>query len=53
LFKVKAFAECGPVEVDYRNEFVAKAFLGGAFSDADFEVGSGLVKVADKVQGAR
>jgi hypothetical protein len=49
LFKVKAFAEGGVVEVENAYEFIAEAFLKGAFSDADFEVDTGFVKVSDKV----
>jgi hypothetical protein len=49
LFKVKAFAEGGVVEVEDAYEFIAKAFLKGAFGDANFEVSAGFIKVADEV----
>ena len=50
LLKVEAFAKCGVVEVDYRNEFVAEAFLNRATCYPQLKVGSGFIKVAYKVE---
>jgi hypothetical protein len=53
LFKIEAFAKGGIVQVNDRYKFIAEAFLKSSFGDADFEVGSGFVKVANQVKGAR
>jgi hypothetical protein len=53
LLKVEALAEGGGVVVDDCYKFVAKTFLKSAFCDAEFEVSSGVVKIADKVESAR
>jgi hypothetical protein len=53
LLYVKTFAKGGVVEVDDRYKFIAEAFLKSSFGDADFEVGSRFVKVANQVKSAR
>lgn len=52
LLEVKAFAESGVVKVEDAYEFIAEAFLKGAFSDAKFEVSAGLVQVSNEIKGA-
>jgi hypothetical protein len=52
LLEVEALAKGGGVEVDDRYEFVAETFLKSAFCDPEFEVGSGVVKVTDEVEGS-
>ncbi len=49
MFKVEAFAKSGVMDVEDAYEFIAKAFLKGAFGDANFEVNTGFVKVAYKL----